>query len=181
MYRCWCCIVLSLRVGSLSVLCDEIVLLDDVIARRLFKALLPRINVLLVRMAGLPAVKIESPAEGEKRREKFNHREKFSLIKSESESLWAFPVEFCHICMHRIHRTHVWCFPPFSSTQPTVVKWNESEQIGLSEHANNAQDEGKLNKRYAKVKKLNSKKRKSFLQKYSKLRAAIPPEKSIPE
>lgn len=68
MYRCWCCIVLSLRVGSLSVLCDEIVLLDDVIARRLFKALLPRINVLLVRIAGLPAVKIESPAEGERRK-----------------------------------------------------------------------------------------------------------------
>lgn len=64
MYRgCWSesFIVLSFLVGSLIVLWDEIVLLDDVIARRLFKALLPRINVLLVRIAGLPAEKIESP------------------------------------------------------------------------------------------------------------------------
>lgn len=29
--------------------------------------------------------------------------------------------------MHHIHRTHVWCFPLFR-TQPTVVKWNESEE-----------------------------------------------------
>jgi hypothetical protein len=53
--------VLSFLVGSLLVLCDEIVLLDDVIARRLFKALLPRIKVLLVKIAGFPALKIESP------------------------------------------------------------------------------------------------------------------------
>jgi hypothetical protein len=37
------------------------VLLDDVIGRRLFKALLPRISVLFDRIAGLPAVNIESP------------------------------------------------------------------------------------------------------------------------
>lgn len=36
-------------------------LLEDVIGRRLFKALLPRIRVLLVRIAGFPAVNIESP------------------------------------------------------------------------------------------------------------------------
>lgn len=42
-------------------LCDDIVLLEDVIGRRLFKALLPRINVLFAKMAGLPDVKIESP------------------------------------------------------------------------------------------------------------------------
>lgn len=55
-----------LRTVSLFVLCDDIVLLEDVIGRRLllFKALLPRISVLLARMAGLPAVKIESPVDG---------------------------------------------------------------------------------------------------------------------
>lgn len=64
------CNVLSFLVGSLfCVLCDEIVLLDDVIARRLFKALLPRINVLFVRIAGFPALKIESPVnEGKKKK-----------------------------------------------------------------------------------------------------------------
>jgi hypothetical protein len=70
-YRC--CMqslnVLSFFVGSLFVLCDEIVLLDDVIARRLlFKALLPRINVLFVNIAGFPALKIESPKKNEKNR-----------------------------------------------------------------------------------------------------------------
>ena len=50
------------RTFSLFVLCDDIVLLEDVIGRRLlFKALLPRISVLFVKIAGLPAVKIESP------------------------------------------------------------------------------------------------------------------------
>jgi hypothetical protein len=58
--------VLSFRSFSfgrlVSLLCDEIVLLEDVIGRRLlFKALLPRMRVLLARIAGLPAVKIESP------------------------------------------------------------------------------------------------------------------------
>lgn len=42
-------------------------LLDDVIGRRLFKALLPRISVLFDRIAGLPAVNIESPGAGKKR------------------------------------------------------------------------------------------------------------------
>lgn len=53
----------SLSFGLLvSLLCDEIVLLEDVIGRRLlFKALLPRMRVLLARIAGLPAVNIESP------------------------------------------------------------------------------------------------------------------------
>lgn len=47
-------------------LCDEIVLLEDVNGRRLVKALLPRISVLFERIAGLPAVKIDSPAKREK-------------------------------------------------------------------------------------------------------------------
>lgn len=55
---------LSVRPVSLFVLCDDIVLLEDVIGRRLFKALLPRISVLFVRIAGLPAVNIESPVGG---------------------------------------------------------------------------------------------------------------------
>lgn len=62
---------------TVSLLCDEIVLLDDVIGRRLFKALLPRISVLLARMAGFPAVKIESPAS-----KKFKIESKFVEIKS---------------------------------------------------------------------------------------------------
>lgn len=61
---------LSVRPVSLFVLCDDIVLLEDVIGRRLFKALLPRISVLFVRIAGLPAVNIESPVGKEKKNRK---------------------------------------------------------------------------------------------------------------
>lgn len=50
------------RCVSLFVLTDDIVLLDDVICRRLLKAFPPRISVLLLdNIAGLPAVNIESP------------------------------------------------------------------------------------------------------------------------
>lgn len=50
------------RCDSLFVLTDDIVLLDDVICRRLLKAFPPRISVLLLdNIAGLPAVNIESP------------------------------------------------------------------------------------------------------------------------
>lgn len=52
---------LSLRSLSLFVLCDEMVLLEDVNGRRLVKALLPRISVLFDKIAGLPAVRIDSP------------------------------------------------------------------------------------------------------------------------
>lgn len=65
---------LSVRPTSLFVLCDDIVLLEDVIGRRLFKALLPRISVLFVRIAGLPAVNIESPVGKEKKGKKESDR-----------------------------------------------------------------------------------------------------------
>lgn len=69
------------RTFSLFVLCDEIVLLEDVIGRRLlFKALLPRISVLFARIAGLPAVNIESPVREErKKKSKFSHEMRLNL------------------------------------------------------------------------------------------------------
>lgn len=78
---------LSARPVSLFVLCDDMVLLEDVIGRRLFKALLPRISVLLLaRIAGLPAVNIESPVGGAKIKQSgksnnFSSREKREILR----------------------------------------------------------------------------------------------------
>jgi len=70
------------RIVSLFVLCDDIVLLEDVIGRRLFKALLPRISVLFVNIAGLPAVNIESPVVGCHRH---HHHQEIERRKREGE------------------------------------------------------------------------------------------------
>lgn len=76
-------IALSFRsLPPVSLLCDEIVLLEDVIGRRLFKALLPRISVLLARMAGFPAVNIESPAGENSKVSKLNH------VRTKLNKLW---------------------------------------------------------------------------------------------
>lgn len=61
-----------LSLSALLVPKDETVLLDDVIGRRLFKALLPRIKVLFARIAGFPAVKIESPVRVKEKGRKSN-------------------------------------------------------------------------------------------------------------
>lgn len=70
---------LSERPVSLFVPCDDIVLLEDVIGRRLFKALLPRINVLFVRIAGLPAVNIESPVGTKRKKMKSKTKRKNNI------------------------------------------------------------------------------------------------------
>lgn len=114
--------VLSLRslsrVVSLFVLCDEIVLLEDVIGRRwlLFKALLPRIRVLFVNIAGLPAVNIESPVEHWKERKKKERKLSEWMDEREEKRLQNYfrcPIKSLnsikHLFIRRWHKLNLRC------------------------------------------------------------------------